>query len=532
MIRKLLAVCLSVAALLPICTACNFSGEEGTSSPAGSRETVADSLTTAPITTLPGHDRYDPLTQTAPVYVSYLAGTGGYLSGVLGQTLTADNPECTTVRAKPDLGYRFVGWSDGATDPVREKDSFAVDTVLTAYFEPDLLNLPAIHLDTDIAHADITTDEYVGGSLSVTGCAEEYRLEDFATQVRGRGHGSWTYEKKGWKLKLSEGRSLLGLGSGKARKWVLIANQIDRSLLRNAAATWIQQRLEMSFVADYAFVDLYLNGVYMGVYQLYEQIEEDEHKISVPMGTVDDVSYFAELTVHAEAPYIGCDSKLYQIHSDLPEEGDYEYLTAVAKHLRGCFAAVKSGDRERIEALIDVDSLVNAYIVEELTKNLDPGWDSFYLYRNCGGKLTFGPVWDFDMSSGNVTASEGSVCHDTFQFPDGLYAGNLAARQDKQQNHWFMAICDQDWFLELVQARWRQVYPSLCDLPEILLSTGACYEAAFERNFDRWRIMRRRLSSEADVILTMNSCMEQISYLSNWYRQRISWLNGQWGESS
>ena len=107
--------------------------------------------------------------------------------------------------------------------------------------------------------------------------------------------------------------------------------------------------------------------------------------------------------------------------------------------------------------------------------------------------------------------------------------GYIAAAGDRQQNPWFMALAKQDWFWELVETRWQEVYPSLTGLPDLLRRTGDLYEDAFERNFERWDILHERLSTEAPVILTMDSCSEQISYLADWYRQRISWLNGQWG---
>ncbi|MBQ8288970.1 MAG: CotH kinase family protein [Clostridia bacterium] len=520
-----LSLLLAATALLPACGRSTPPAESTLSSTSAPSTTTYHFLDKEPLT---NPNPYDPET-SGTVYVTYLAAEHGSISGKLSQTLTPNNTVCSTVEAVPELGYRFAGWSDGSTDPVRNGDSYADDTVLTAYFEQDILNLPAVSLTTEIDPDRINTDEYVDGSISISGCAEEYELNDFTTEVRGRGHGSWTYDKKGWKLRLSEGQSLLGLGEGKARKWVLIANQVDRSLLRNAAATWIQHRLGLSWVSDYAFVDLYLNGEYMGVYQLYEQVEEDEHKVSVPLGTPEDVSYFAELTVHAEVPRFTVDGDKYEVHSDLPEEGAEAYLTAIDAHLTACLNAVKSGDYALIDSLIDLDSVVNAYIVEELTKNRDAGWDSFYLYRNTGGKLTFGPVWDFDMSSGNVKADASSVCHNTFSYPDGLYAGNTAAAADRQQNIWFMTLAEYDWFWEMVKTRWQEVSPALSALPDILRQTGALYEDAFERNFERWDILHKKLSTEASVILTMDSCSQQIAYLADWYRQRIEWLDDVWG---
>lgn len=476
---------------------------------------------------------YDPSTQTETVQVCYAVGNlGGKIRGELTQTLSPVDPIASNVEAEAELGYRFLCWSDGSTDPLRFGDSFAEDTTLIAYFEIDYLNLPALCLTTEVSRSEITREEYVSGSLSLSGptVGQSEQITDLATQVRGRGHGSWSYQKKGWKLKLSKSQSLLGLGEGKSREWVLIANQVDRSLLRNAAATWIQNQVDLIWASEYAFVDLYLNGEYMGVYQLYEHIEEDENKVSVPVGTPEDPSFFAEISVHAEEPLVRCFEHLYAIHSDLPEENAKEYLAAISDQLHTCYLAVRSGDYEAVNALIDIASVVDAYIVEELTKNLDAGWDSFYLYRQAGGKLTFGPLWDFDMSSGNVKADKTSVCHLTFEKPEGLYPGNTEAGRDRQQNQWFQMLMQTDWFVELVKIRWQELSPKMAELPDLLLQTGSTYQAAFERNFRKWTIFTWRLTSEADVILTLDSYDKQLGYLADWYRDRIAWLDLEWGD--
>ncbi len=508
-----------------ICTACT---------PQTSSRPTTTTTTATTTTTEARPPQYDPTTQTDPVQIQYIVSTkGGTIRGETTQTLTPTDPVASNVEAEAELGYRFTRWSDGSTDPVRFGDSFSTDTTLIAYFEVDYKNLPAVHLNTQVERDQITREEYVDGSISIDGesISSDDRIFDCATRVRGRGHGSWSYQKKGWKLHLSTARSLLGLGEGKSKEWVLIANQVDRSLLRNAAATWIQNQLDLIWAPDYAFVDLYFNGEYMGVYQLYEQIEEDEHKVSMPMGTVDDVSYFAEISVHAEEPRVRCSRHYYEIHSELPTENTKDYLNAISDHLHACYQAVEAGNYEAINELMDIASMVDAYIVEELVKNLDSGWDSFYLYRHAGGKLSFGPVWDFDMSSGNVKADPTSPCHLTFQEPQGLYAGNTAAGGDRQQNQWFQMLMELDWFVELVKIRWQEISPKMAELPDLLLQTGETYQVAFERNFQKWNILTKRLTTEADVILTLDTYDKQLHYLADWYRLRIAWLDEVWGDS-
>ena len=134
------------------------------------------------------------------------------------------------------------------------------------------------------------------------------------------------------------------------------------------------------------------------------------------------------------------------------------------------------------------------------------------------------------MSSGNVTADKSSVCHLTFEKPQGLYPGNTMAGMDHQQNEWFQLLMKTDWFVELVKIRWQELSPKMAELPDLLLQTGSTYQAAFERNFQKWTIFTWRLTTEADVILTLDSYEKQLCYLADWYRDRIAWLDLEWGD--
>jgi hypothetical protein len=76
--------------------------------------------------------------------------------------------------------------------------------------------------------------------------------------------------------------------------------------------------------------------------------------------------------------------------------------------------------------------VVDAYLVEELFKNKDDGWDSFYLYFDAsveGEKLHFGPIWDFDLTGGNTDNGA-----DLYQ---GLWAGVSEGGTD---NPWYYCL--------------------------------------------------------------------------------------------
>lgn len=72
--------------------------------------------------------------------VEYTAGTGGSISGETTQRVEKGG-DTQSVRAVPDSGYQFVGWSDGLKENARTDENISADAVLTARFERNLFVL-------------------------------------------------------------------------------------------------------------------------------------------------------------------------------------------------------------------------------------------------------------------------------------------------------------------------------------------------------------------------------------------------------
>ncbi len=472
------------------------------------------------------------------VNICYRSAGFGSITGNTDQLLTADHPSSDRIEAVGALGYSFSHWSDGSQSAVREGDSFSKDTVLTAYFVPEQLSMPLLSITVECDRTAITKTSYVSGTATLSGCDEKYQLNDFPLEIKGRGHGSWTYDKKGWRLKLSSQRNLLGIGEGSAKTWILVANHIDRSLLRNAACTWTQKQASaIDYFPSYAFVELYLNGEYMGVYQLYETIEVAAHKIDLTESisnaqtSMEDIGFLVEMSNYASGDgAFSCSGLKYEVCSDMPELPD-EYsaaLNSIQRYIDKCYTAVLGGDQTEIESLIDIESAVDTYIIEELFKNLDVGWASFFFTRKEGGKLIFGPIWDFDLSAGNANADISSIGYSEFPLPTGLYVGNAAIR-DRQSNAWYLALMQQDWFVQLVCQRWQVLSANFNRLPELIRSTADAYMPSLLRNFEKWDILNGiALSRESDAVLDITDYSEQVNYFACWMEQRIKWLNEQW----
>ena len=155
---------------------------------------------------------------------------------------------------------------------------------------------------------------------------------------------------------------------------MLLANQCDQSLQRNHVAFELGRYFEgVDWEPNSTSVELYLNGEYVGVYLLAEDIKVSGDRVDIDDKNIDaaDTGYLLELSNYAsgEVIYAGFGSSM--IHSDLSEnasvkEGQREFIT---EYVDECLYALMDGDRETVEGLIDVDSLLACYLPRDVKKS-------------------------------------------------------------------------------------------------------------------------------------------------------------------
>ena len=515
--KKILSLCMALLCVLPLAatlTACSTSQEAVTTEPGAT--------TTAPQVQKPLDTDYQaPSFPEVGVYIDYVASNSkaGTLEG--GGTHRVDGKPAGTVKAVANLGYRFAGWSDGVTTPIRTGDTSDTNKQIVALFGYEALELPILHITTETGKDVKSKTEYVGATLSVFNTDKDYCLDALQMDIRGRGNKTWEYEKKSYKLKLSEKQSLLGLGEGKSKKWVLLANVCDQSLLRNYVALNLAGAMPKSvWSPDCTGVDVYLNGEYRGVYLLCEEIDANKNKVDVPEDLTgagsDDIGFLVEISGNPKDPSFQCNDREYQIHSELsanPYEA-WEQRQYIEDYLRSAWNAVESGDEEKIAKLIDIDSMVNAYLVEEILKNLDCGYDSFYLYRQKGGKLTFGPLWDFDNALGN--ADEGT---------ENYYDLYVAYDERFQSNPWLFTAMKQEWFRSRVVTMWDESKEVCAKLSTTVLTEGAKGYQSYCRNFQKWKLFGRSWNRETEQITSLKTYKAHYEFLAQWIGQRLDWLD-------
>ncbi len=413
--------------------------------------------------------------------------------------------------------------------------------------------LSTVYLNTNEGHAIDTRTRYFEGGFSMTASSKIPACAAVAnvpkSTMKGRGNYSWSFSKKSFTLKIDKSQDLCGMG--KSKKWALVSNAYDKTLLRAAVANNLGSKLNhMAWTPKSTPVDLYINGSYRGSYALIERIAIDPIRVNIDElkadGQATDPNNPNNVDPNVTGGYLlewdfrkGADrnikvgSRGYVGIKD-PED-DYDATGAktnkgispqqvawIDHYLDDADAALFGSnfkdDTNGWKKYIDIGSAVDYYIAMEMMKPVDGNmWASVYMYKPRGDKLRFGPLWDFDLSSGSA-AREGNTVSSS-----GWYLRNQISTSAKQSSvTWFNRLNQDPDFTNAVKARWNEVYPNLSSTAFIDGQVSLMSQSVTE-NFKKWSIKER--ISNAQII--KGSYSAEISYLKSWMSNRRSWMNSQ-----
>ena len=338
--------------------------------------------------------------------------------------------------------------------------------------EPESTPLSNMYIVTSGGAPITNKEDYVDCQVTIDD--DDNPLSNESGKIRGRGNTTWAYDKKPYNIKFDSKVDPFGMGASK--KWCLLADYADVSLMRNYLVLNTADAIGCKFTPACHHVNLYLNGEYQGVYLLTEKVEIGKNRVNIDdSSTDDDIGFLAELDIYSA---IGGDDPAFRIgtYTYVVKDPDVtpEQTKIVERKVAEAFEALDSGDWSRVTEVIDVDTFVSTYIIEELFKDADVYWSSFFIYHDLGGKIGSGPIWDFDKSTANLTAKH--VAADTSD-----YKTLLAVK-----NPWYSALLKYDEFKDLLSKE-------LLRCKSIILSElDACYEYAwshhkdFKKNFTLW----------------------------------------------
>ena len=339
-------------------------------------------------------------------------------------------------------------------------------------------------------------------------------------EVKGRGNTTWGQVKKPYQIKFSKKVDLLGMGE--AKKWVLLANYFDTSYIRNDVALLLAEMVGIEYNHRGEFVELYVDGDYRGLYYVVQKIE-------IAKGSVDlrnEGSALFEIdTLHkAEeecyTTYLG--ECLVLKDANFGEDTEDELIKKFVADLNEAEKAAENGDFEIVARILDVDSFVKYFLVNEFTVNPDAYTSSFYLYRNDAGKVAAGPVWDFDFALANRAWSWWT--EETFFSPDESMIrkrnafGHEGFEEDKNTSKMFYYLMDMPEFRNEV----KRIFT------ENMSGRSREVAAAIDNRVERiyYAAINDGLKWDRDEFQT------ELKELKQWIMQRYKHFEDEYGETS
>jgi hypothetical protein len=350
--------------------------------------------------------------------------------------------------------------------------------------------------------------------------------------IKGRGNSSWHMPKKGYNFTIGNNAQILDMT--RSNDWLLIANYSDKSLMRNFTAYEFSRDLGADFAPKLRFVDLVLNGEYVGTYNIGERIKIRPGRLDFPRiraGTADEYeltgSYVLEVNsrdkwdpheVIFETPRINLTRRDHFI--SIKQPGAHNLPPAAYEYIKNYFTEAENAlfgndfkDPEiGYRAYIDTASVIDWLIVNEVYKNCDATFHtSVYFYKPRGEKLHMGPVWDFDIGGGNI---DYAGCYD----PHGWHVRNSEWMRRMFEDEAFVMEFIDRWNYIMDNGYFDRFFQRIGDTAELL-------EKSQRMNFRRWPILGVYVWPNAANVHLRTTYMSEVDYLRNWLTRRVEWLD-------
>ena len=250
--------------------------------------------------------------------------------------------------------------------------------------------IPRIVIETE-GHREIKDRETeIPAKLQIWG-EKAPESEIMELTIRGRGNSTWNKPKKPYTIKFEQKQIFLGMK--KAKKWVLLANYFDRTLIRNAVAFEIARRTNLEWTPEGKFADVFLNGKPLGNYFVCEKIQVDQNRLNI-----NDNSYLLEFDSHYdEKNKFKTKIKNHPINIKNPNHPTQMQLDYIQNYIDTVESILFLENKNlAIENYLDLQSFADFLIVYEITQNSEPLHPkSVFVYKDAT-KIKAGPVWDFD----------------------------------------------------------------------------------------------------------------------------------------
>jgi len=420
-------------------------------------------------------------------------------------------------------------------------------------------NIPVINIYTKNREEVLSLEEYVECVVDVFNCADEFKMDEVAAGIRVRGNSSAHYGdinsirkyKAPYRIKFEEKQNMLGLNDGaECKSWVLL--KTDWNLIANDVAFRMAHAIfeDTIYCSDSTYVHLYINEELQGIYLLCEQNQVNEHRVDVKEPekgeTGTDVGYYFELDNYAYGegdPLFFMDYEKatvtdiegvtraffpaeYSIKSEITSEAQIKFIENYLNNVfRALYEACEndlfltvnekgnlvrtnlSSSYEVANSVLDLESVVNMYILYEIVHDNDCGEGSFFMCVDFSPdskipKLQFTSPWDFNWAYTDEPTGQ--------YYAAAFNKEEFVATMGDRSNPWFILLMTEDWFQEMVREKWTALRLS-GELEKCLL-----YEEQYINTHEK------EINIKEDYIV--GGARDTLA----WIRARMEWLDSQW----
>jgi hypothetical protein len=372
-------------------------------------------------------------------------------------------------------------------------------------------------------------------------------------EIRGASSAGWLKKSFSFETQNDDGsnRNVSLLGMPAENDWILYAPYYDRSLIRNALIYGLSRDMGR-YASRTRFCELVINGEYLGVYILMEKIKRDNNRVDINRLDPDenegeDVSggYIIKIDkpgdMYFTSPYDpyrdASPQQVIQYQYHYPQDNvitaeQKAYISDYVNKFEDEFAFARyEGVKYDYQQYIDLDSFIDHFILNEISKNVDGYRLSAFLYKDQNSTMHAGPIWDFNFSFGNVGYYH-AWDTENWQLDDFL---NDALGDRWLAPFWWYVLKEDSTFIFALSTRWRELQTDILNPDRVDRYIDAMVDTLAEarvRNFEIWfgpgepkPRNERGWFPPSSPVMHVESYDDEIAFMKNWYRARIRWMD-------
>ena len=336
-----------------------------------------------------------------------------------------------------------------------------------------------------------------------------------------KGIESLKFDKKPYNVRFYNEQKPLNFRS-KSKKWALLGNYGDKTLIRNILSFEISRIFNNTFTSECVFVDLMINRLYKGSYNLCDKIEVSETRVNIKKLSKNDGSskisggYLIEVDGFA---YLG--NSYFNSRKGIPITIKYPDVDDISSdqknYIKEKFSELELEIYNNNITNIDIISFAKFVLIGELIGNAEAYWSCFLYKERNDDSFYVGPIWDNEMIFDNDNRVYPINCKKDFIFNNGLSAGTM----DKFINQ----ILKNNLVINKIIEIWEEITKTKLNmnyLSNFIDSQINLINESKTLNFIRWNISNIKVSFNPKIY---SSYEEEIDYIKGFIYNRINWLN-------